>query len=60
MGTPNVYPMGTTIYNPEKAWSGYTLLQSSDNGAVLIDMNGNVVRYWKDFPGFPKKMLPVG
>ncbi len=60
MGTPNVYPMGTTIYNPEKAWSGYTLLQSSDNGAVLIDMNGNVVRYWKDFQGFPNKMLPGG
>ena len=60
MGTPNFYPMGTTIYNPEKAWSGYTLLQSSDNGAVLIDMNGNVVRYWKDFQGFPNKMLPGG
>ena len=26
MGTPSVYPMGTTIYNPEKAWSGYTLM----------------------------------
>ena len=26
MGTPNVYPMGTTIYNPEKAWSGYTIM----------------------------------
>ena len=60
MGTPNVYPMGTTIYNPEKAWSGYTIMSVVDIGAVLIDMNGNVVRTWKDFQGFPNKMLPGG
>lgn len=60
MGTPNVYPMGTTIYSPEKAWSGYTIMSIVDIGAVLIDMNGNVVRTWKDFQGFPNKMLPNG
>lgn len=60
MGTPNVYPMGTTIYDPEKAWSGYTIMSVVDIGAVLIDMNGNVVRTWKDFQGFPNKMLPGG
>ena len=45
MGTPSVYPMGTTIYNPEKAWSGYTLMPINGIGAVLIDMNGNGVIY---------------
>ena len=25
MGHPTIYPTGATIYNPEKAWSGYTL-----------------------------------
>ena len=42
MGLYNVYPMGTTIYDPEKAWSGYTLMQCQGIGAVLVDMNGNV------------------
>ena len=60
MSTPNVYPKGTTIYDPEKAWSGYTIMPIQEKGAVLIDMNGNVVRYWKEFLGFPNKMLPGG
>ena len=29
-------------------------------GAVLIDMNGNVVKTWKDLQGFPNKLLPGG
>jgi len=29
-------------------------------GAVLIDMNGNVVKQWKDLQGFPNKLLPGG
>lgn len=60
MGTPNVYPMGVTIYNPEKAWNGYTLMPVSGIGCVLIDMNGNVVRTWKDLQGQPNKLLPGG
>lgn len=48
MGLYNVYPMGTTIYDPEKAWSGYTLMQCQGIGAVLVDMNGNVKKVWKD------------
>lgn len=60
MGTPSVHPMGTTIYDPEKAWSGYTIMPVSGVGAVLIDMNGNVVKTWKDLQGFPNKMLPGG
>lgn len=60
MGTPSVYPTGTTIYNPEKAWSGYTLMPVSGIGAILIDMNGNVIKVWKDFQGFPNKLLKGG
>jgi hypothetical protein len=62
---PSVYPTGTTIYYPEKCWNGYTLFQSelhrnNGYGAVLIDMNGNVVNRWKGLDGFPNKMLPGG
>ena len=49
MGIPSVFPTGTTIYNPEKCWNGYTLMPISGVGAVLIDMNGKVVKVWKDF-----------
>ncbi len=60
MGIPSVFPTGTTIYNPEKCWNGYTLMPIKKVGAVLIDMNGNVVKVWKDFQGFPNKLLPGG
>jgi hypothetical protein len=62
---PTVYPTGTTIYYPEKCWNGYTLFQATlhqakSAGAILIDMNGNVVNQWQGFDGFPNKMLPGG
>ena len=59
---PSVYPTGTTIYKPEKAWNGYTLLdpRSLAVGAVLIDMNGNIVKQWKGMLGYPYKLLPGG
>lgn len=63
--TASVFPTSTTIYYPDRCWNGYTLFQSkmsqsSGTGAVLIDMNGNVVKRWKDLDGFPNKMLPGG
>ncbi len=60
MGIPSVFPTGVTIYNPEKCWNGYTLMPLKKVGAVLVDMNGNVVRVWKDLQGFPNKLLPGG
>ena len=39
-----IFPTGVTIYNPEKCWSGYTIFQAAERGALLIDMNGNEVR----------------
>ncbi len=59
MGT-SVFPMGVTRYNPKKAWNGYTLMPVNGIGAVLIDMNGNVVKTWSDLQGFPNKLLPGG
>lgn len=60
MPMPSVFPTGTTVYDPEKAWNGYTLMPIKKVGAVLIDMNGNVVKVWKNFQGFPNKLLPGG
>jgi len=42
-----VYPIGTTIYNPEKCYNGYTLFAFQRESIVrLIDMNGNIVHEW--------------
>ena len=53
MGKPTVHPTGTTIYDPEKCWNGYTLFQANEQGAMLIDMNGKVVHFWKELDGCP-------
>ena len=60
MSYPSVYPTGTTIYKPEKCFSGYTIFQAKEVGALLIDMNGSEVQLWKDLHGFPNKLLPGG
>jgi hypothetical protein len=60
MSYPSVYPTGTTVYNPEKSFSGYTIFQAKEVGALLIDMNGAEVQLWKNLHGFPNKVLPGG
>ena len=55
---PSVYPLGTTIYKPEKCWNGYTIL-SSEEGR-LIDMNGNLVHLWKGKLHHPNKVYSGG
>ena len=60
MGHPTIYPTGATIYNPEKAWSGYTLFPLKGQGVMLIDMNGGEIRLWENLKGFPAKMFPGG
>ncbi len=44
----SIYPTGTTIYDPSKAYSSYVLFTGGDNIARLIDLNGNTVHEWKD------------
>ncbi|MEL1134759.1 aryl-sulfate sulfotransferase [Desulfitobacterium sp. THU1] len=60
MGQPFIHPTGVTIYDPEKCFNGYTVMQVMGLGCVIIDMNGNVVRVFKDLQGFPNKLLPGG
>ena len=60
---PSVYPTGTLIYQPEKAWSGYNLVGPSwwgDSSTYLVDMNGNIVKEWKGLMGHSAKMMPGG
>jgi hypothetical protein len=61
---PTVFPHGTTIYNPEKCFNGYTLFgtEVESEGTVLIDMNGNVVKQWRDIcqAEHPPKLLKGG
>ncbi|MDX1563575.1 MAG: aryl-sulfate sulfotransferase, partial [Gammaproteobacteria bacterium] len=61
---PSVYPTGTTVFDPERAWSGYTVLTPLGTpAAVVIDMNGNVVKRWDGFvnsAGGPVRVLPGG
>ena len=60
----SVYPTGTTIYQPDRSWNGYTVLSPLGTQAVLvIDMNGNVVKRWEDYnnsAGGPARVLPGG
>ena len=62
--SPTVYPMGTTIYKPEKCWPGYTVLSARyafgpDGGMnPVIDMNGNEVNNWT--AANKGKLLPGG
>jgi len=53
-----VYPIGTTIYDPDKCYSGYTVFPAGPK-AVLIDMNGSVVNEW-DVRAVRAKLLKNG
>jgi Arylsulfotransferase (ASST) len=58
---PRVFATGTTTYDPDKAWNGYTIHDTpGERGAVLIDMNGNAVKRWPEMLGFPPRILPGG
>lgn len=61
---PSVFPTGTTIYDPAKAWNGYTVLSPlGGNAAIVIDMNGNVVKRWEGYnssAGGPVRVFPNG
>ena len=61
---PSVFPTGTTIYDPARAWNGFTVLSPlKTQAAVVIDMNGKVVKQWDGFSnaaGGPARVLPNG
>ena len=64
LAAQSVYPTGTTIYDPDRAWNGYTVLSPLATQAVLvIDMNGTVVKRWDGYnnsAGGPARVLPGG
>lgn len=60
MGHPAIYPTGVTLFDPDRACGGYTVMPVQGRGAMLIDMNGREVRFWEGVCGFPNKMLPGG
>lgn len=58
-----IQPVGTTKYDPSKAWNGYVLVDvemGKDSYAKLVDMNGNEVHRWSGTVGMPSKALPNG
>lgn len=61
---PTVYPTGTTIYDPARAWNGFTVISALGTQAVLvIDMNGTIVKRWEGYDnsaGGPARVLPGG
>lgn len=59
MGYPSVYPTGSTIYDPDHCFNGYTCFRSHE-GVALVDMNGNLAHLWKGLEGFPAKPMPGG
>ena len=64
LAAQSVYPTRTTVYDPARAWSGYTVLSPLNTQAVIvIDMNGNVVKQWEGFvnsAGGPARVFPNG
>lgn len=64
LAAPSVFPTGTTIYDSSKAWNGYTVLSPlGTQAAIVIDMNGNIVKQWDNFnnsAGGPARVLPGG
>jgi hypothetical protein len=64
LAAQTVYPTGTTIFDPSRTWSGYTVLSPLNTQAVIvIDMNGNVVKQWDGFvnsAGGPARVFPGG
>lgn len=64
LAAPSIYPTGTTIYDPDRAWNGYTVFIAPEKlGAIVIDMNGNTVKEFQGFDGGaggPARILPGG
>ena len=59
---PTVFPTGTTIYKPDKAYNGYNLVGMSWWGGdtYLVDMNGNTLKVFEGLIGHSAYILPGG
>lgn len=56
MANPTVYPTGTTIHDPAKAWHGYVVFADPNGVTHVIDPAGNEVHRW-DKAGFPSEVI---
>lgn len=56
LASPSVYPTGTTIYDPVKAYNSYVVFGSPDGKTHLIDLAGNEVHRWEKW-GFPSEII---
>ena len=54
--SPSVYPTGTTIYDPKKAYNSFVAFAAPDGKTRLIDLNGHVVHVW-NYWGFPSELI---
>ncbi len=43
----SVYPTGTVLYKPDKAFGGFTILCGENDQMLLVDMNGNLAHSWQ-------------
>ena len=51
LAAPSVYPTGVTVYDPVKAYEHYTIFLAIPTHEIyLIDMEGNILHTWGDFP----------
>ncbi|ARN83384.1 ArsR family transcriptional regulator [Methylocystis bryophila] len=53
---PSVFPTGTTIYDPARAFNSFVFFAGGDGVSRLIDLNGNVAHEWK-FTGQPSVFI---
>lgn len=52
----SIFPTGTTLYDPERAYNCYVLYDGRDGRSYLIDMGGSIVHTWP-YCGFPVEMI---
>jgi hypothetical protein len=53
---PSVYPTGTTLYDPARAYNSFVSFSAGDGKTHLIDLDGNEVHSWPH-PGAPGELI---
>ena len=56
VGPPRVYPTGTTIYDPARAYNSFVCFSGPDGLTHLIDMDGHEVHRW-EHAGLPGEVI---
>jgi hypothetical protein len=56
IASPRIYPTGTTLYDPTRAYNSFVSFTAPDGKTHLIDLDGNEVHVW-DHPGAPGNVI---